>query len=598
MRVRFWGTRGSIATPGPSTVRYGGNTSCVELRTQRGTLLVFDAGTGLRVLGDALMKEPEAARRGHLLIGHTHWDHIQGFPFFAPFFIPGAEWDVYAPRGLDGSLREALAGQMQYQYFPVALDRLGATIRYHELVEGSFAIDDAAVTAQLLNHPALTLGYRVAADDAVVVYATDHECHSRECATPGPWEEDAVCRRDTREARHVAFLAAADLVIHDTQYTAAEYPQRIGWGHSTLEYAVDLALAAGAGALALHHHDPRRDDGAVDALVALGRERVRSSGKELHLFAAAEGLDVEVSPRPSESERREVVREDATVGLDTRAARVHPALVLCGPGPLERTLVAALTAEGLRLSSTEDPIEGRVIAESGPLAVALVEKAFLDLELPFAPSAPPLLRVAADGSGPVPTPHADAAADWLSAPFSVEYARTRLRAALLRTRARWATAPLPPDETRRLEVIRKLEAGLGDRGGFDRIVRIARRAFAAPMALVTVIDGETQWYIAGAGAPVEGSHRDRAFCAHAILGRDALVIPDAFLDERFADNPSVVGPPHVRFYAGHPFRAPTGEAIGTLCVFDPRPRELSAEDLETLRDLAALVELEVRGRLS
>ena len=131
MQVQFWGTRGSIATPGPETVRYGGNTSCVSVRTRRGTQLVIDAGTGLRGLGIALMQQGDAARRGHLLIGHTHWDHIQGFPFFTPLFEAGNEWDVYAPRGFGPSLRDTLAGQMQYTYFPVNLDEMGATIRYH-----------------------------------------------------------------------------------------------------------------------------------------------------------------------------------------------------------------------------------------------------------------------------------------------------------------------------------------------------------------------------------------------------------------------------------------------------------------------------------
>src|SRR5918998_5070841 len=164
MRVRFWGTRGSIATPAPTTLRYGGNTACVEVRTDDGTLIILDCGTGARELGKALMASRERPIRGHLFITHTHWDHIQGLPFFAPLFVPGNEWDIYAPRGLGQTLRETLAGQMHYTYFPVALEQLDATIRYHELVEGRLEIGDIGVASRYLNHPALTLGYRLEAD--------------------------------------------------------------------------------------------------------------------------------------------------------------------------------------------------------------------------------------------------------------------------------------------------------------------------------------------------------------------------------------------------------------------------------------------------
>ena len=136
MRVTFYGTRGSLATPGPATLRYGGNTSCVAVRSDSGTLVMLDIGTGAAVLGRELMGQGGKIS-GHILIGHTHWDHIQGLPFFAPLFVPGNEWDIYAPRGLKETLRDTLAGQMQYTYFPVELDQLGATIRYHDLVEGT-----------------------------------------------------------------------------------------------------------------------------------------------------------------------------------------------------------------------------------------------------------------------------------------------------------------------------------------------------------------------------------------------------------------------------------------------------------------------------
>src|SRR6266481_7182330 len=175
MRIRFWGTRGSLAKPGPATVRYGGNTSCVEVTAPGGTLIVLDCGTGAHDLGQHLAASRELPIRGHLLITHTHWDHIQGFPFFTPLFVPGHVWDVYGPGGLGGRLEEALARQMEYAYFPSTLEQPGATVRYHDLVEGTFTLDDVCITTRYLNHPGLSLGYRLEGDGVVLVYATDHE---------------------------------------------------------------------------------------------------------------------------------------------------------------------------------------------------------------------------------------------------------------------------------------------------------------------------------------------------------------------------------------------------------------------------------------
>src|SRR5262245_9969293 len=286
MHVRFYGTRGSIATPGPHTLRYGGNTSCVEVQSNAGTLIVLDMGTGAAVLGRELIARGVPVR-GHVLISHTHWDHIQGIPFFAPLFVPGNEWDIYAPRGFGQTLRDTLAGQMQYSYFPVGLEQLGATIRYHELVEGWLRVGDVEVTSRYLTHPALTLGYRLEADGVAVVYACDHEPHSRLLAT-GSGDISG------EDGRHAEFLAGADLVMHDAQYLASEYPQKIGWGHSTVEYALAVARSAGVKQLALTHHDPRRDDAAIDDLVqSLHSEALHTAAP--HVFAAAEGQEMELS---------------------------------------------------------------------------------------------------------------------------------------------------------------------------------------------------------------------------------------------------------------------------------------------------------------
>ena len=283
MRIRFWGTRGSIPKPGPGTVRYGGNTSCVEVRAE-GTLIVLDCGTGAHELGQQIVAAHPGPMRGHLLITHTHWDHIQGFPFFAPLFVAGSEWDVYAPRQMGRTLAEILAGQMHRTYFPVPLGELAATIRYHELTEGAFDLDAVRVTTRYLNHPAPTLGYRLEANGVAVVYATDHEPHSRH--HPDATGDTAPVHRE--DARHIEFLADADLVIHDATYVLQEYPDRLSWGHTPAEWAVDFAVAARARRLALFHHEPFRTDRAVDQLLATCRQRLPNKGG-LEVFAAAEG---------------------------------------------------------------------------------------------------------------------------------------------------------------------------------------------------------------------------------------------------------------------------------------------------------------------
>src|SRR5947209_15364487 len=220
--------------------------------------------------------------RLHLFIGHTHWDHIQGFPFFVPAFVPGAELNIYAPLGFQRGLEEAMAGQMEYSYFPVKLRDLRSRIHFTELDEGFFRVGDMLVETQYLNHTAPTIAYRISSGGACVAYATDHEPFW--AASDGRYDHPG-------DQRHIAFLRGADLIIHDAQYTEEEYREKKGWGHSTVEYATDVARAAGARQLALFHHDPSHDDAAVDRLEAMARARV---GADLEVFAAYEGLEVEV----------------------------------------------------------------------------------------------------------------------------------------------------------------------------------------------------------------------------------------------------------------------------------------------------------------
>ena len=273
LRIRFWGVRGSIATPGEGTLRTGGNTSCVEVRCGD-RALVLDAGTGLRALGERMLAGGE--REVTLLLSHLHWDHIQGLPFFVPAWLPGHRVEIVgAPAG--GSLRGALAAQMRAPHFPVTLEDMGAELSFTELGHGGrLAFGEVTVTAAALDHPGGVLAYRVERGGRSVVYATDSE------------------HGDGPDPRLVALARGADLLIYDAMYTADEYagrvgPSRVGWGHSTWEAGVAAADAAGVGRLVLFHHDPRRGDDAVDAIEAAAA-RARPG-----TLAAREGMELVVA---------------------------------------------------------------------------------------------------------------------------------------------------------------------------------------------------------------------------------------------------------------------------------------------------------------
>src|SRR3954463_13150278 len=186
VRIRYWGTRGSVPTPGPGTVRYGGNTSCVEVRTDAGTLLILDCGTGARLLGKSLLQDAQGQPlEGHILFGHTHWDHIQGLPFFSPVFVPGNVFHVYGPSGIGRNIGEALAGQMQYDYLPVTLEQCLAQVHSHDLTEGRFNIAEVEVTPLFLNIPLLTRVFRLSFGGAQAVSARTREPFAFESASDG-----------------------------------------------------------------------------------------------------------------------------------------------------------------------------------------------------------------------------------------------------------------------------------------------------------------------------------------------------------------------------------------------------------------------------
>jgi phosphoribosyl 1,2-cyclic phosphodiesterase/CheY-like chemotaxis protein len=597
MLVRFWGTRGSIATPGGSTLRYGGNTPCVEVMSDSGTTLLIDAGTGALALGKSLMEQGRAAR-GHILISHTHWDHIQGLPFFAPLFVTDAEWHIYGPRGMGQTLQDVLAAQMDYSYFPVALNAFTAKLHYHEVVEGGFSIENIWITTQYLNHPALTVGYRLEADGASMVYASDHEPHDRRAA------EGRLEAGESGDAAHVEFLRGADLVLHDAQYTTAEYPAKIGWGHSTIEYAVAVAMAAKVKKLALFHHDPSRSDDAVDQLISAAQERVAAAGGDLSVVGAAESGVIELRGAADAIKTTPFLPSS----LVKPATSVAEELVFIAGVPAKdrAILTAAAKADGIP-SVSEVGIEQLKEAVRGGhpslifLGDALPDPVALCAEIRALPGEDaketPIIIVANQSQVPVDKSESAGVTDWLTRPYSLQYARSRMRAWLMRSMLRWRKAALPPDEEERLAAVYRL--GLLDTDAeerFDRHARIAAAAFGAPIALVTLIDRERQWYKAHYGFDFSETSRDMGFCSHAILQSEPLVVNDALQDDRFAENPVVLGDPHVRFYAGIPLHAADGARVGAFCIVDSKPRNLSAAQLGMLKDMARLIEEELKPR--
>ena len=275
-KVRFWGVRGSIPVPGPQTVKFGGNTSCVEVRAD-GQTIILDAGSGLRPLGVSLGKE----FRGQpldltILITHTHWDHIQGFPFFAPAYEAQNRIRVFGFEGARRGIHEAFAGQMEAPYFPVSLSQMPGGIVFDELAGEAVQIGKIRVSACRTNHPGICHGYRLDTGAGSICYIPDHEAGR---ADTGP------------EAAAVAQLIhEADLVILDAQYTAEEYRGREGWGHSAMEDAVRVARDARAKRLQLFHHDPSHDDEFLDRMLQKARRIAMGSG--MRVESAREGEQV------------------------------------------------------------------------------------------------------------------------------------------------------------------------------------------------------------------------------------------------------------------------------------------------------------------
>lgn len=284
--LTIWGARGSIPTPGATTTRYGGNTPCVAVeRLDSGDdvrVVILDAGTGVRPLGNDLLERSSNGLQADLLLSHTHWDHIQGLPFFGPFFAEGNAVRIWGSKQGNVDLGEILRQQMHPVVFPVPIEQLAADLQVEHVGPGSFEIDGFQVRAMRLRHPGNTLAYRLTpvGGGASFAFVTDNELGPGGNYDVGPnWRSEFI-----------DFLAGVDLLIHDAMYRPDDLDQHRGWGHSSWEEAIDLAAEAAVERLVLFHHRPEHDDAAMDEVVEAAQSAVETRGLAFEVFAATEGM--------------------------------------------------------------------------------------------------------------------------------------------------------------------------------------------------------------------------------------------------------------------------------------------------------------------
>jgi len=275
--LRCWGTRGSIPSPGAHTARYGGNTTCFEVRSgdQR---LVFDAGSGIRLMGLDLLQN--GGHCHHIFLTHFHWDHIQGFPFFAPLYQPEIDLKIVGPKQRNIDVRSLFAGQMGPIYFPVPFSVVSASMSFGHLNEGSLEVDGATLQTLRVKHPSYVVGYRIEVGGKTICFIPDNELAGDMYDVEEGWRD-----------RLLDFIRGADLLIHDSMYTEEEYPNHVGWGHSTFRQSLRLAEEGEVKRLFFFHHDPERSDQEIDEIVSRVRDEAMARGCNIEMEAAAEGLD-------------------------------------------------------------------------------------------------------------------------------------------------------------------------------------------------------------------------------------------------------------------------------------------------------------------
>ncbi|WEF33414.1 MBL fold metallo-hydrolase [Pseudoduganella chitinolytica] len=295
MKFKFWGVRGSIPSPGPRTVRYGGNTTCIEVRSDDGTLIVLDGGTGLFCLAQALVASGQRPIDANIFITHSHWDHIHGLPFFTPLFIRGSRVCLHGvsdPETGNG-IEHVMGVQLQNSYFPVSETQMGATIEYVTLQVGeAFAVGDAVVQNVVMGHPVTDLGYRIDCNGKSMFFTGDHEPLYNLYPEGHPEHGACAAHVAERTAAIDAMVRGVDALVADCSYTAAEYPSKLGWGHGTFDSALAMALRVGAKRLYCTHHEPTRSDDELEAVFAEVMARHAPLLNGLQVFLAYEGLEV------------------------------------------------------------------------------------------------------------------------------------------------------------------------------------------------------------------------------------------------------------------------------------------------------------------
>jgi phosphoribosyl 1,2-cyclic phosphodiesterase len=273
MKIKLLGTRGSIPTPGKDTVKYGGNTTCVDLTLNSGKKIIIDAGSGMRVLSQEILAEK--INHINLFLTHSHWDHIQGFPFFIPIYIPNFSIKIFAASPTYGRLLEILKGQMQSLYYPVPFKQIGANIEFEKIRKSGISIDGVKISSILTNHPLETHAFKFEEDGKSLVFMSDNELDHQDIATV-PYEE------------HLDFIKDSDVLIHDAQYEKEEMEKHKSWGHSSWEQTVAFAKEGNIKTLYLTHYDPARKDKQIDKIVTKAN---KLAGKTLEVIGAQEGKE-------------------------------------------------------------------------------------------------------------------------------------------------------------------------------------------------------------------------------------------------------------------------------------------------------------------